>query len=149
MSEQILTQGRNLDEEIANIHVKLWATWGITCPPDCYCMDPQARELVREGRRLNRRIDALVETGQTDEALFLGDKVVDIERRLNLSWVLQTFTHLRLYDVAAVLSNIRLDKAVRHLTAMLQVYRAFIPYSKYTKKFEDLLQGAVDCQKML
>jgi len=27
--------------------------WGITCPPDCYCKNPQAKKLVLiEGKKL-------------------------------------------------------------------------------------------------
>jgi len=50
------------------------------------CYDPTILVLVREGRQIQSIIVELTNENKIEEALAAGDKVINIHKRLNVSW---------------------------------------------------------------
>lgn len=129
----------NPEAEFQFIQQTLLNTWGITCPAGCYCKDPTARQLVLEGRCIKNKVDFQAGRGWIEDALNSGEKLLDIQRRLNLSWICKTGTELYLFQIA-VRSRKTLDQAEPYIKAVNQVYSIICPYSESTsRKYEKLL----------
>lgn len=127
------------EAEFEFVQRTLLTTWGITCPSNCYCKDPSIRQLVIEGRRIKAKIDVMAGRGWTEDALEAGDKLMDIQRRLGVSWICQMSTQLYLFQIA--LRTLKtLDKAERYIQAVHSVYSVICPYSESTTiKYERML----------
>ena len=79
----------------------LLSAFGITCPVDCFCYDPDTWTLVQKGRKLYETIITLAnEQEMTEEAVLAGDKLLDIYRRLNVSWYFRGFVEHNLFQIA-------------------------------------------------
>ena len=114
--------------------------YGITCSTNCICYDPAFRALTLEGRQLYETTKALSCQLKIEEALEAGDKLLDIYRRLNVSWESLGRMKYLLFEVAIWKSK-TLPKAKEYLRLALVLYRTMCPYSeKCTKKYEKLLE---------
>jgi len=111
--------------------------WNIVCPVNCYCKDPEARKLVMEGRRLNDDIQFLADRANTEEALLAGEKLLDIYRKLNLSWTQRASINFDLFQIS-LMKRKTFSKAQRYIKVTLQIYKAICPNSKFTKRYERL-----------
>ena len=127
------------ETEFQFIQKTLLTTWGIVCPTDCFCKDPAARELVLEGRRINNEMDVLAGKGWLEEALLKGEKLTEIQRRLNVSWLCRAGTHFYCFQIA-VRSRKTLGRASKYMEQVLESYRVICPYSEYTSKYERMLK---------
>jgi len=115
--------------------------WGIKCARDCYCKNPDAWAMIREGRKLGAEIKALAEKRKINEALRKGDQLLDIHQRLNESWLLRARTQFELYKIAKkkpIPENIA--KAREHLRAACDTYKIICPFSATTKHYERLIK---------
>jgi len=118
----------------------LASKYGITCSTNCTCYDPGFRALTLEGRQLYETTRALSCQIKIEEALEAGDKLLDIYRRLNVSWESLGRMKYLLFEVAIWKSKM-LPKAKEYIRSALVLYRKMCPYSeKYTKKYEKLLE---------
>jgi len=122
--------GETLEEEMKIAKDIMAEDYGITCPTDCSCYDPVVWALP-----------TLANQHKTIEALEAGDKLVDIYRNLNVSWIYLGFTYLFLFRVAVGRSE-TLPKAKEYIRSVVELFRVICPYSEaHTKKYEKLLEN--------
>jgi hypothetical protein len=57
--------------------LSLQTTWGIICPEDCPCRDPERHKIIRESRELDSRIYRMGSTNNTEGALRAVKKLVE------------------------------------------------------------------------
>jgi len=113
--------------------------WGIVCPLDCFCNNPNARKLVMEGRRLNDTIKSLIQSDRLDEALKVGEKRLEIQRQLNMSWGQCASLECALFHLA-IRKKETLSRAEQYIQSALKVFRIIRPFSKLIEKYEMLLK---------
>jgi len=107
----------------------LLAKFGFVCPDGCLCKDPKIRDLILEVNQLNRKMNELAYSKfQVEEALEVGEKVLEIYKKLNISWFTESLIHRDLFDIG-VLSSKTLPKALNHLESRLKICRMIAPYS--------------------
>ncbi len=74
---------------------------GITCLDNCYCNSPGIRAVILERREMIIIVATLaIRQHEIEEALDAGDKLLDIYRRLNVSWIYRGHTEVTLFQVA-------------------------------------------------
>jgi len=113
----------------------------IICPTDCSCFDPKTHALVQEGRQIRKTLFELALMLKMEEALEAGDKLLDIHRRLNISWEYICNMNVFFFKLAVMKSEL-LPRATDYLKSAVELYRKMCPYSeKYTKKYEKLLEN--------
>jgi len=130
----------SLEEEfnIGKQHIAL--VYGITCSPNCFCYNPAIRALMEEGRQLYKTAKTFDIQLKVDEALAAGDKLLDIYRRLNLSWEYRGYTEFHLFQVSIQKSG-TIPKAMEYIRSAIQLFGNICPYSeRITKKFENMMQ---------
>ena len=132
---------RIFEEELAVNKNAILSLHGITCSTDCFCNDPVIRELVREGREIYySTIGYHYRKFNVEEALAAGDKLLDIHRRLNISWAQRALAENLLFKVAAAKSMF-LPRAMKHIRAATEILQKICPFSEsITKKCEKLLE---------
>ena len=119
---------------------------GIVCPTDCYCKDKQVWELAREGNVLMNayaEAESCPEHRDIKRAIEIGEKVLDIDKRLNNSFYVQACLHCSLFNLIASSKNkeMLMAKALLHLEAGTKILRNIIPYSQQTRLFEMFLEN--------
>ncbi len=131
----------NVEEGFNVIKNVILSSRGITCPTDCFCNDPVTRDLVNEARRLSHSmVKNLGRQFKVEEALTSGEKLLDIHRRLNTSWVYRADVEYRLFEIAVQKSEF-LPKAMEHTRSATELFRKICPYSeRHSKKYERLLE---------
>jgi len=131
----------NIEEELNFIKDEALSTYGITCPADCSCNDPIIWNLVQEGRQLHKTIKTLAnQLEMTEEVLAAGDKLLDIHRRLNVSWIYRGFTEHILF-LQAIRESVTLPRAKEYIRSAVELFRNICPYSeKLTKTYEKLME---------
>ena len=146
LSSTILTPFVNpewsIEEELIFAKNELYElpTKGIICPVDCPCLDPAIPALIKEGRQLHASVLALAGQLKIEEALAAGDKLLNVHRRLNISWVYLGITMFDLFEVAVRKSEF-LPRAREYLLSAAEIFGKICPYSeKYTKRVELLLE---------
>ncbi len=128
----------NIDEEFSFAKKELKSTHGITCPDDCSCNDPAIRALVVEGRLLQAtRMNLCCQ--KTEESLAIGEKLLDIHRRLNSSWWFTGNLLFNLFLVAVERSE-TLPRAMDYIQSATELFRKISPYSELAKECEKLLE---------
>ena len=111
-----------------------------TCPSDCFCNDPAILALVREGRQIQPTIMELTNLNKIEEALVAGDKLINIHRRLNVSWAPRGMTFYNLFRIA-IRSSVTFPRAKEYLRSAIEIFRKICPYSEsLTKKYDKLLE---------
>ena len=129
----------SIEEELSFFRYLMSSLHGITCPSDCFCYDPAIPALVREGRQIHSIMMKLANENKIEEALAAGDKLVDIHRHLNVSWLIQVDVNYNLFRVAVMKSK-TLPRAKEYIRSAAEVFRKICPYSeKLTKSAEKLL----------
>ena len=114
--------------------------YGVTCSTDCFCYDPSFHALVLEGRQLYETVEALTYQFKVKEALDAGDKLLDIYRRLNVSWIYRGHTEHTLFHIAVHKSE-TLPRAKQYIRSAFELFSKICPYSeRLTQKFEWLLE---------
>ncbi len=127
------------EKEFDAVQESLKFNWGITCSCDCYCKDPAVRKLVLEGRKLDWLIEYRGMKGETEAALANGEKLLDIFRELNISWIHRASIEFDLFRIA-LMKRKTLPMADKYIQAVVEAYRIMTPYSKYTKNYEKLME---------
>jgi len=122
-------------DEFKFLQRALYINWGFQCPDDCFCKDPIARKLVADGKELDTRMDVYVMRGRIEEALEAGNKLLEIQRKLNVSWTCRAEMELQLFKIA-VRSSKTMEKRGEHIEAALEIGSTVCPYSEVTKKYE-------------
>ncbi len=84
----------------------------ITCPAGCICNDPGFRALICEMKKIDATIIELVRQNKIEEALAAGEKLLDIKRRLNISWIYRGYTDVLLFGIACTCSLLPLTSSV-------------------------------------
>ena len=119
---------------------------GIVCPSDCFCKDPLVLELVEDGIKTNNACLELLlrpELRDMERAIEFGEKLLDIQKRLEVSLEIQAATHFSLFNFIALLKstnkNIR-EKGLYHLEVATTIFRSISPFSKKTKCLEMYLE---------
>lgn len=125
------------EQEFDATQESLKFNWGITCPDDCYCKDPAVRKLVLEGRKLDFLMENWAVIGETEASLMAGEKLLDILRELNISWIHWAAIEFDLFRIA-LMKRKTFAKACNYIRAVANVYRIITPYSKYTRNYEKL-----------
>jgi len=119
------------------------ASDGITCPADCYCFNPTIQALISEGKRLYKVVTDLDDQSMTEQALDLGEKLLGIQRRLDVSWMYIADTYIKLFRVAIKNVDV-LPRAKHYLQSAVEIFRKICPYSaSLTKHFEEVLEHEV------
>lgn len=126
------------EEEFQAVRNMLLSFWGITCSKECFCNDHSIQQLVLEGRKLDKEMKALAEKGWTEDALLAGEKLVDIQTTLNVSWLDKARTNFFCFQIALQRRK-TLQRARKHIQAAYDVYKTICPYSENTLKYERLL----------
>ena len=131
----------NIEEELKFVKNQVLTTvHGFTCSADCSCHDPAFRALVQEGRKMNGTFTDLAKKLKVEEALVAGEKLLDIHRRLNVSWIYEGGTNFNLFRVAVRKSE-TLPRAKDYIRSAAELFGKICPYSEsQTKKFEKLLE---------
>ena len=112
------------------------STHAIICPSDCICYDPAILALVREGRKIRPTIIEFSSQNKTEEALAAGDKLLDIQRRLNISWTSMGITEISLFNIAVKKWETR-SRAKDYIRSAVEFN--ICPYSEnMTKRMEKL-----------
>jgi len=76
---------------------------------------------------------------KVEEALVAGEKLLDIHRRLNVSWIYVCITNFNLFRVAVMKSEL-LPRAKQYIRSAAELFGKICPYSeRQTKKCEKLL----------
>ena len=130
------------EEFISVISVKeqLLSFHRITCPADCACRCPPFRALVQDTKQIYATIIELARQYKTEEALAAGEKLLDVYRRLNVSWVYRGFTEFNLFRIA-VMKKETLPRAKQYIQSAVELFRKICPYSeKLTKSMEQVLE---------
>ena len=132
--------GKSIEEELNILKHQMAAEHGITCLANCYCNDPGFRALILEGRKLFMTVVTLAHRQhKIEEALDAGDKLLDIYRRLNLSWIYRGHTEHTLFHFAVRKSE-TLPRAKQYIRSAFELFSKICPYSeRLTKKFEKLM----------
>ena len=125
--------------EFARTPRSLRVNWGITCPADCFCMDPQSKKLVVEGKRFLNEMHQLASKGRTDAALVAGDRVLEIDRELNMLWTHRGAINIFLFQMAIASSKTE-AMAKQYLESSVKVSRILSPLSEETRMSEELLK---------
>jgi len=132
--------GIDLDEELRIFKNQMASHYGITCTNDCYCNDSTIRALNLEGRQMYATVEALTRQYKIEEALAAGDKLLDIYRRLNASWIYRCHAEYLLFRIAVCKSE-TLTRAKNYIRSVVELLRKICPYSESkTKKYEKLLE---------
>jgi len=77
---------------------------------------------------------------KTEEALAAGDKLLDIHRRLNISWIYRGFTYSILFRIAISRSEL-LPRAKEYIRSAVEIFSQIFPYSeKHTLLFKQMLE---------
>ena len=131
----------SLEEEFAVIKNELLSLHGITCPADCSCNDPVIRDLVHETRQIYySTIVELANQRKIEEALAAGDELLDIHRRLNISWAHRGTVDFFLFQIAVSMSKL-LPRAKEYIRSAVELFSNICPYSKrHTEKYKKLLE---------
>ena len=131
----------NTQEEFTFLKTKSLSIYGITCPVDCSCHDPaNYPALVEEGRQIQATIIDLAYHRKAEEALEAGEKLLDIHRRLNVSWVYRGYAYFNLFHTA-VMKWETLPRAKEYIQSAVNLFRNICPNSeRLTKKCEKLLE---------
>jgi len=130
----------SVEEELDFIKNSTLHLSGITCPTDCSCKDPAVRNLVNEAAKLyHSAILNFVRENQMGAAMEAGERLLDIHRQLNMSWVDRANAEHLLFQIALMKSEFLL-KAVEFIGSVVELYKKICPYSeRLTKKYEKLL----------
>lgn len=121
------TVGMDLETETFNIQLPLRAKWRINCPADCICKDPDILKLVVKGRRLSDEIVFWVDRGEAYQVLLAGSELMNIHRKLNMSWFDQVSLNVELFRIAISRRQTPAN-ANRLISAALEVYRNVTPF---------------------
>jgi len=119
------------------------ASDGIICPADCFCFNPSIQALNSEGKQLYKAVIDLDDQSMTEQALNVGEKLLVIQRRLDVSWMYIADTYIKLIRVA--IKNVGvLPRAKHYLQSAVDIFRKICPYSaSLTKHFEEVLEHEV------
>ena len=83
---------------------------------------------------------ALAHQHRIEEALTAGDKLLDVYRRLNVSWAYRGIATYDLFGVAVMKSEF-LSRAMEYIRSAAELFGKICPYSEdSTKKFEKMFQ---------
>jgi len=131
----------SMEEEFIFVKEQMLSSFhGFTCPADCACSYPSFRALVCETKQIYATIIELARQYKTREALDAGDKLLDIQRRLNISWVYRGLTEYNLFRIAVMKSE-TIPRAKQYIQSAVELFRNICPYSKeLTKSMEKLLE---------
>ena len=125
------------DQDFADIKRSLKFNWGITCPPDCYCNNPQAKKLILEGKKLYKSMLSLDTEGRLEDALEVGENLLKTDAQLNTAcWVQRADIYFKLFEMAADQPN-RSEKEKMRIRQYLQsthdICMIISPYGKITR----------------
>lgn len=127
-------------DELNLVKNLLAESYGITCSAGCFCHDPAMTALTKEGRKTLETASNLSRQCKIEEALNAGEKLLDIHRRLNVSWINQGFTQYLLFRIAVQKSE-TIPRAKEYIRSAIELFGNICPYSeRITKKFEELLE---------
>ncbi len=130
----------NVEEELRFFKNAMSSHYGVTCSADCFCYDPSFHALVLEGRQLYETVEALTYQFKVKEALEAGDKLLDIYRRLNLSWEYLGRAEFSLFQIAIQKSEF-VPRAKEYIRSAAELFGKICPYSeRLTKKYEKMLE---------
>lgn len=127
--------GMTSQHELYTYRRLLFNKWDISCPSDCFCQQPSTNALVLEGRKLDEIIVDLVRKGCTEQALEIGDKLLQIHSFLNLSWVERAGVHSRLFQIG-ILKRKTCSIACKHIKLAVDIFKICAPFSTFTKQLE-------------
>jgi len=130
----------SVEEELNFAKSSIQSRFGITCPTDCSCKDPEIPALVQEGRHLHGTVRTLARQGKIEEALAAGEKLLDIHRRLNKSWFYRSQAEYLLFKVSVTMSKM-LPRAKEYIRSAAELFGKICPYSeRFTKTYERLIK---------
>jgi len=115
--------------------------WGIICPEDCACKDPEVRLLAMKGKPLFRKMLSSMEKGRTMDACIAAEMVLDIyDQLVNISWVQRG-------EVIMVLVGERLKLEGQYSLDMkdrvlewLKIHRVVFPFSPINHDLERVIK---------
>ena len=130
----------SIEEEMSFFRNLMTSAHGFTCPSNCSCYDPAVLALVDKGRQYQSAVVELTNQNKIEEALAAGDKLLDIHRRLNVSWVSLGNTYYNLFRVAVAKTE-TLPRAKEYIQSAVEIFGNICPYSeKLTETFEKLFE---------
>lgn len=98
-------------------------------------------ELVLKGRKIQSQLSNLVVSGRIEEALEIGEELIEIHKSLDISWTRRAAAEF--YCAQIALRKVEtLDRAEKHLREAYEVYKLICPYSELkTKTCERFLEN--------
>ncbi len=128
------------EQEFSSVRGSLRFDWGIICPSDCYCKDPQSKELVIARIKLFKQMHFLASEGRIEDALTAGEKLLKIDRNLNISsWADRAAFNFYVFELSMANSKTE-RKALKYLQCSFEVGRLLAPYSEDTRLYENILK---------
>jgi len=127
-------------KELESFRSTLFTKFGIKCPANCYCKNPDTKKLILEGRKLDEKMLSMNKLGLLEEAIQAGEKLIEIDRLLNTSWSQRANFYENLFEIS-IGSKKTITKAQRYLLSSLEIRHIIFPYSeKSTLRLEEYLQ---------
>lgn len=114
------------------------AIWGFTCPVDCPCKNLARQQIFLEAVRLQKQMTSLAQADLINDALNVGEMLLDVHLQLNFKWISRFHTHFDLFKIAFKDSKMR-DRALKHLKASYQLISNLCPYSKVTSELKKIV----------
>jgi len=111
-----------------------------SCPAACSGYDPDIPALAKEGSDFLQKFSGLKNQAKIEEALAVGEELLDVFRRLNLSWLNPGSLEISLF-LTAIKKPETLPRAQEYIRSAIELYRSICPYSeRVTKKYEQLME---------
>ncbi len=129
-----------LDNERQCIKDTLRNKWGIICPADCFCKDPDGRRLTKDCLQLSREMQMMGQMGHTEQALEVGEKLLETQKILNCPWIPRAQANFSLFEIS-IMDKETLPRANGYIQAVVNIFQTIIPYSKSTAKMVALMNN--------
>lgn len=102
--------------------------------------DPDILALAKEGSSFLQKFSDLKKQAKIEEALAVGEELLDVFRHLNLSWVDLGPIVISLF-LTAIKKSETLPRAQEYIQSAVELYRSICPYSeRLTKNYEQLME---------
>jgi len=117
---------------------RLESQYGITCPSNCDCKNPRLRKLCMEGKKLYRKMLTLASKSRFEEALKVGERLLEMDRELDPSWIQRAGISFQMFEFAMVKAETR-NRARRYLQMSYDCSQIFFPFSGRTRFAQKML----------
>jgi len=120
-------------------HLK--SKWGIICPNDCACKDPEVRLLAMKGKPLFRKMLSSMEKGRTMDVCIAAEMVLDIyDQLVHISWVQRAEVLMVLVGERLTLEGKYTWDMKHRVLEWLKIHRVIFPFSPFNEDLEIIIK---------